>query len=142
GMQEGRIPLSRVGVKAPITSIRIEGPAGPRWEFGANAQLNSSAELVRDAQDPSQGDLYFQPDRDLKGQRLKLTVFYQNEKRDGVTLVAGRVDPGLRVPQTSLPRIEESAITARWLGQDGAGRSRLGDVHVVLGRLPPSSRLA
>jgi hypothetical protein len=142
GLQDARIHLTRLGVKVPIQSIRIERATGRTWEFGANPQLNSNAELVRDAKDPSQGDLFFQPDRDLTGQRLRLTVFYQNEKRDGVILAAGRVDPALQVPQAPLPRIEESAITARWLGQDGAGGSRLGDVHVVLSGLSPAVPLA
>src|SRR5438552_2574195 len=59
GLQDARIHLSKLGVKVPIKAIRIDGPTGPRWEFGANPQLLSSAELVRDAKDPSQGDLFF-----------------------------------------------------------------------------------
>src|SRR4029077_14491744 len=76
GLQDARIHLSKLGVKVPIKAIRIDGPTGPRWQFGANPQLLSSAELVRDAKDPSQGDLFFQPERDMGAQRLKLTVFY------------------------------------------------------------------
>jgi hypothetical protein len=141
GLQDVRIHLSRLGVKVPIKSIRIDGPAGPRWEFGTNLQLLATAELVRDSKDPSQGDLYLQPDRDLASQRLKLTILYENEKKDGATITAGRCDPALRMPQSSLPRIEERPIAAQWLGQDGVGRGRPGDVHVVLSGLPAIGRI-
>ena len=60
-----------------------------RWESGNNSRLLSNAELIRDAKNPSLGELYFQPDRDLNGRVLKLIVAYDNEKFD-------ECDPGRR----------------------------------------------
>ncbi len=139
GLQDARIRLARLGVKVPIKAIRIDGPNGTRWEFGTNPQLLSNAELICDPKDASQGDLLFQPDRNLNGQRLKLTVLYENEKRDAVSVTASRVDPALRMAEAGLPKIEERPLTVQWLGQDGEGRASLGSVHVLLGGLSPSS---
>ena len=75
-----------------VKAIRIEGSGKMRWEFGNNPGLLSNAELIRDARDPSAGELYFQPDRDLNGQRLKVTLTYDNDKLETATVVAGRCD--------------------------------------------------
>src|SRR5207244_7543958 len=75
-------------------------------------------------------------------QRLKLSVSYEKERRDGTTVTAGRCDPAQRMPRAPFPQIEElRTLTAQWLGQDGANPNRLGDVHVALGGLPASSRI-
>ncbi|MFI5459834.1 MAG: hypothetical protein ACHRXM_30805 [Isosphaerales bacterium] len=139
GLQDVRIHLSKLSAQVAVKVVRIEGPAGARWEFGTNPKLLSNAELIRDPKDPSQGDLFFQPDRDLSAQRIKLTVAYENEKVDTATLVAGRCDPKLRMPQAPLPKFNERAITAKWLGQDGENPAGPGDVHVVITGLPASS---
>ena len=97
GIQDARIRLSKLGVKVPIQSIRIDSPSSAHWEFGGNPQLYPNAELIRDLKDSSQGDFYFQPERDLTGQRLRITVFYANEKRDVATVAAGRIAPSLRL---------------------------------------------
>src|SRR5579883_3158104 len=124
GLQDARIHLSKLETQVKVKAIRIDGAAGTHWEFGTNPQLLPSAELIRDEKDPSQGDLFFQPQRNLSGLRLRLTVLYENEQRDGATVAAGRCDPALRVHQAPLPRVEEErAVTAKWLGQDGAGRN-------------------
>ena len=67
GLQDARIHLARLGEKSPVKVDPGRGPAGTRWEFGPNPQLLNNAELIRDAKDASQGDLFFQPDRDLTG---------------------------------------------------------------------------
>jgi hypothetical protein len=141
GIQDVRIRIGKLGVKVPIRSIRVDSAAGLHWEFGPNPQLSPNAELVRDAKDPSRADLYFQPQRDLAGQRLKITVFYVNEKRDMATVAGGRFSPTLRIAQAPLPKIEEKPLIAKWLGQDGDNRARMGDVHVVLSGLSGTSRL-
>ncbi len=97
GLQDERIRLARLGVKVPIKSIRIDGQGGTHWEFGTNPQLLPNAELIRNTKDASQGDLFFQPERDLSGQRLKITVVYENDKRDGATVTASRINPALRM---------------------------------------------
>jgi hypothetical protein len=141
GLQDAKIRLAGLGVKVPIRSIRIDGSGGTHWEFGTNPQLLPNAELIRNAKDASQGDLVFQPERNPNGQRLKITVLYENEKRDVATITATRIDPALRMVQTPSPKIEEKPLAVEWLGQDGEGSTRLGDIHVVLGGLSTSARL-
>jgi len=136
GLQDVRIHLTGISAKVVVKSIRIEGPAGARWEFGTNPKLLSNAELVRDPKDQSQGDLCFQPDRDLSTQQITLTVAYENERFDRTTVIAGPCDPALRVPQPPLPELFERPVTAEWLGQDGQNPKGPGDVHVVITGLP------
>jgi hypothetical protein len=136
GLEDARIHLSQLSTKLALKAIRIEGANGFAWESGTNPKLLANAELIRDTKDPTQGDLFFQPIRDLAGQRLKLTVCYENDRYDSITLAAGRCDPKLRMPQTPLPKLTDAAATATWLGQDGANTSNLGDVHVVISGLP------
>jgi hypothetical protein len=139
GLQDVRIELSGLGSKAPVRAIRIEGPAGARWEFGTNLKLASNAELLLDEKVPSRGSLFFQTDRDLKGQRLKLSILYENEQRGTATIVAGKCDPKLRMPALALPQVVERTALVKWLGQDGASGTRLGDVHVTVSGLPASA---
>jgi len=141
GYQDARIHLSRLSAKAAVKAIRIECPPSSRWEFGTNPKLLANAELVRDAKDQSQADLFFQPDRDLNAQRLRVTVLYENEQRDSVAIAAGRCDPKLRMPESPLPNLVESKAAARWLGQDGADSERLGDVHVAISGLSGSQSI-
>jgi len=141
GLQDARIHFSNVAAKSAIKALRIECPSGSRWEFGSNPKLLGNAELIRDSKDPSQADLYFQPDRDLNSQRIRLMVLYENDERDAVTIVAGRCDPKLRMPESPLPNLVESAAKARWLGQDGANSERPGDVHVAISGLSGSQSI-
>ena len=98
GLQDARIRLSGLGVKVPIKAIRIDGSDGMHWESGSNPGLLPNAELIRDPKDPSRGDLAFQPERDLAGQRLKLTVLYENENSPCDDGDRSRPDPTLRMP--------------------------------------------
>jgi len=136
GLQDARIHLSKMSAKVAIKAARLEGPAGTRWEFGPNPKLLSNAELVRDPKDPSQGDVYFQADRDLSNLRLKVTILYETDRLDSASVVAGRYDPKLRMAQAPLPKFVDRKIDARWLGQDGGIAPRPGDVHVVLSGIP------
>jgi hypothetical protein len=141
GLQDVHIALSKLTAGAVIKAIRIEGSGKLRWEFGLNPTLLSNAEFIRDAKDPTGGDLYFQPGRDLKGQRLKIIVAYDNEKFETATVVAGQCDVVLRVTQSPLPALNETALAATWLGQDGGKEGSPGDVHVVVTGLPVSSSI-
>ena len=142
GVADVRIRLSAVSTKLPVKAIRIEGPGGMKWESGSNPDLLPGAEYRADPRKPGEGDLFFQPDRDLKGQRLKVLVLYANDILDSATLAAGRVDPKLRMPESPLPRISELAATARWLGQDGQDVTGSGDVHVHLSGLSRTPSIA
>jgi hypothetical protein len=138
GLQDVRIHLSRINTRVPLRSIRVESKDGGRWEFGLNPGAFANAELVRDAKDQAEGDLCFQPDRDLSGQSLTITVVAEDQKTDTTTLLAGPIDPKLEMPGTPLPRISASPAIVHWLGQDGKNSARPGDVHVELKGLPTS----
>jgi hypothetical protein len=135
GTRDVRIHLSGVSTKVPVRAIRVEGPGGARWESGANPGLLPAAEYWPDAKKPGEGDLFIQPERDLKGQQVKVVVLYANETLDTTTLIAGRCEPKLRTPETPLPRITDLAATPQWMGQDGQDATGPGDVHVRLSGL-------
>jgi len=132
GLQDVRIRLSGVSTKVPVKAFRIEGAGGAKWESGSNPALLPNAEFVADEKKPGEGDLHFQPDRELKGQKLKVLVLYANETLDSALVLAARCDSKLRMPDVPLPRHTETVATARWLGQDGLDAARPGDVHVRL----------
>ena len=141
GLQDAHIALSKLAAGVAVKAIRIEGSGKMRWEFGMNPRLLSNAELIRDAKNPSGGELYFQPDRDLKGQRLKVLLAYANDTFETASLVAGRCDAGLRVPLSPLPALNEAALKTTWLGQDGGNSGSPGDVHLAVTDLPASSSI-
>ena len=122
--------------------MRIEAPGGAKWESGANPQLLPNAEYWPDPKKPGEGDLFFQPARDLKGQKLKVLVLYANEAMDSATVAAGKTDPKLKMPEQALPRLVESAARARWHGQDGRDVTGPGDVHVTLSGLGRTQGIA
>ena len=119
GLEDVHIALSKLAAGVAVKAIRIEGSGKTRWEYGKNPKLLSNAELIRDTKDPSRGELYFQPNGDLKGQRLRLMLAYDNDKLEAATLVAGGCDAALKVPVSPLPELNEGALEATWLGQDG-----------------------
>ena len=135
GIADVRIRLSAVSTRIPVRAMRVEGPGGLKWESGANPDLLPAAEYWADPKKPGEGDLFFQPERDLKGVKLKVLVLYNNDILDQAVVTAGRVDPRLRIPDSPLPRISELAATGRWLGQDGQDVTGSGDVHVQLSGL-------
>jgi len=135
GVADVRIHLAAVSTKVQVKAMRVEGPGAMKWESGANPKLLPNAEYWPDPKKPGEGDLFFQPDRDLKGQKLKVQVLYANETLDAATVVAGRCDPKPRLPQSPLPRISELSASARWLGQDGMDVTGPGDVHISVSGL-------
>jgi hypothetical protein len=140
GLQDARIRLAGVSTKVAVKAFRIDGPAGAKWESGANPELLPNAEFVADPRKPGEGDLFFQPEKELKGQKLKISVLYENDTQDATTLPAGRSEAKLRMPAAPLPRVAEVAVSGNWLGQDKTSPSGPGDVHVRLtfkGSAPP-----
>ena len=142
GVADVRIRLAAVSTRVPVKAMRVEGPGALKWESGSNPELLPSAEYWPDPRKPGEGDLFFQPDRDLKGQKLKVLVLYANETIDAATVAAGRCDPKVRIPESPLPRISELAATARWVGQDGQDVTGSGDVHVRLSGLARTPAIA
>jgi hypothetical protein len=136
GLQDVHIQLSDLPAGVVVKAARVEAPAGAVWESGTNPRLLPNAELIRDAKKPSEGELFFQPDRDLNAQHLRVKVAYQDDKIESVPLVAGPCDPKLRMPESPLPELTEGSLKATWLGQDGAPGGALGDIHVALSGLP------
>jgi hypothetical protein len=135
GFQDIQLHLTKFSARSTVRAVRIECSSGSRWEYGTNPKLLANAELVRDAKNPTEGDLYFQPDHDTNGERLKVRVLYDNDQQDSVTIVAGQCDPKLRVPRAPLPELIESRAAVEWLGQDDANPERPGDVHVRISKL-------
>ena len=142
GVADVRIRLTAVSTRVPVKAMRVEAPGAMKWESGSNPELLPGAEYWPDPKKPGEGDLFFQPDRDLKGQKLKVLVLYANETLDAATVAAGRCDPKLRIPESPLPRISELSATARWVGQDGQDVTGAGDVHVRLSRLARTPAIA
>ena len=142
GLQDVHIQLSDLRAGVAVKAARVEAPAGAIWESGTNPRLYPNAELIRDTKNPSEGALYFQPDRDLNAQPLKVKVAYQDDKIESVTLAAGRCDAALRTPELPLPEFIEGPVKATWLGQDGAAGGAPGDIHVTLTGLPQTFSIA
>jgi hypothetical protein len=138
GIQDARIHLSGISRRVQLNEIRIEGGGGAKWETGLNPQLLSGAEYWPDPNKPGEGDLYFQPERDLKGVKLRILVHYSGETFDSTTVSALRFDPKLRMPETPLPRLSDLSASAAWLGQDGEDPAGPGAVHVRLSGLSRS----
>ena len=141
GLQDARIALTRLSAKNELKSALLEGPGGARWEFGLNPKAHHNAEVVRNVKDPSRADLFFHPDRDLNGQKLKLSIGYGDGKTDSTVVTAGKTDPKLTMPVPALPKVLVHAIKGEWLGQDGAAGGGRGNVHVVLTGLPANGPL-
>ncbi len=142
GLQDARLRLAGVSTKVPIKAVRIDGPDGAKWESGVNPQLLPITEYWSDPKTPGEGDLYFHPSSDLDGKLLKIRILYTNDTVDTATVKAGRCDPKLRMPELVTPKVHMTAVTARWLGQDGQDVTGPGDVHVALSGLGPLPDLA
>ncbi len=56
---------------------------GGRYRFGRNPEGDDNAELIKDAKDPTIGQLYFSaPSMISRGRTLTVTIFYPNSRRD------------------------------------------------------------
>lgn len=136
GTYDARIRLSRLSRAVEITGVVVAGPGGSEWHSGVNPDGHASAEMIRHGDDPTKADLFLGLDRDLKGQKLSVTVHYTNGKKDAAQLIAGRFDPKNKAPKATPPTVTPIRIGSRWLGQDGTDQVGPGDVHVSLDGLP------
>ncbi len=142
GIADVRIRLTGVSTRVPVRALRVQGTGSMKWESGPNPELLPGAEYWPDPKKPGEGDLFFQPDQELKGQKLKVLVLYSNETLDSATVAAGHCDPKLRMPESHLPSVSELSATARWVGQDGQDPMGSGDVHVLLSGLTRTPAIA
>ena len=141
GFQDASIALTKLSRNDRVKSILIESTT-TRWTFGLNPEGNHNAELVLSEKDPTQGRLYFQPETDLAGRKLALTLQYESGKGDRAIVMAGRVEPRLAVPTSALPKWVELPIQGRWFGQDGHDVVGRGDVHIQLFGIPRNKVVA
>ena len=141
GYEDAVIALAKLSKKERVKSIVLEG-AGTRWAFGLNPQGLNNAELILSEKDATEGRLYFQPETDLAGQKLTLTLQYENGKGDTAVVTATRVQPKLAVPSATLPKRVNLPIQGRWLGQDGHDVVGRGDVHIQLFGIPMNKVVA
>jgi hypothetical protein len=137
GRQDAHIEISHLTKNALIDCVTIEGPQLTGWRTGSNPDAKNNAELIRRGDDPSKADLFFQPDGNLAGTKLKVTVFYAKTKPDSASVAAARTDPKLMMPQSPGVAMSRLKLKTRWLGQDGTRVTGDGDVHVLLEGLPP-----
>lgn len=139
GRQDVHLALSRLSAHIPMKSLTVTTSGPVAWQYGLNPERNWNAEVVPHAEDPSQADLFFSPDRDLSGQTLTLKIVYANDKLDQATVTALACDPVKTMPPPPpAPVLRPNAIKARWLGQNGAAGADRGNIHVVLAHLPAS----
>ena len=142
GLVDARLTLGQLSTAVGLESIAVDGPPGASWQFGLNHQGVNNADLVRRADDPSTADLYLEPDRNLAGQTLKVTVVYANGKVDSTSVVAGVTDPRLRATSPAPYQATTLGATSTWLGQDGIDLAGLGDVHVAIDGLSAGRSVA
>jgi hypothetical protein len=142
GLQDVRLDLSKLAPKDKVSSILIEDASGTKWSFGPNPEGYPNAEFLRNDKAPSDGSLFFQADRDLKGRKLTLSLTYENGKKDSATVTCGRSDPKLAMPALPVPRLSTLTVTSRWLGQNGGSATGPGDVHIALSGLSPTKSVA
>ena len=117
GFQDVRIHLSRLVDQ--IDAERHSHQRARRPELGIGHRTSSCFRVPSWSaipRIPSQADLFFQPTRDLSGQRLKVTAVYENDQLDSTTIAAGRCDPKLRIPQPPLPKLSELTATGPLAG--------------------------
>ena len=148
GYEDAVIALAKLSKKERVKSIVLEG-AGTRWAFGLNPQGLNNAELILSEKDATEGRLYFQPETDLAGQKLTLTLQYENGKGDTAVVTATRVqlaDSGTlartrrsrrrwtgRRPHPTLRHTDEQ-------GRRGRGAQRLGPQDLGLS-VEPSAQV-
>jgi hypothetical protein len=141
GFQDVQLQLTNLARNVPVDHVAITGPNRLEWRSGTNPRRRPGAEVHRPENDPATADVWFQPDRDLAGMALSVTVTYGDGRTDTARTAGTRTDPKLRVAAVPLPRIVPNSITARWLGQDGTNRVGPGDVRVGLSGLPRDRRI-
>jgi hypothetical protein len=132
GIQDAHLVLSNLASGVAISRLNVDGPPGDSWAYGLNPQGLSNAQLLPRSGDPTKADLYINPDRDLNGQTLTVTIIYANGTFDSETVIAASTQPGLRMPGPPpvAPRI--AGLSAHWIGQDGTALVGPGDIHVTL----------
>ncbi len=137
GVQDVHIALNKLAAKDEVKSILVVGPHDLKWQYARNPEAYLGAEFLRNPSDATRGDLYFQPMRDLAGQKLKVTVTYMNNLVDTTVVKASKTDPALKMQASPVVTVEKPAIESQWIGQEANG-----DVRVILKGLPKAGRVS
>ncbi len=141
GFQDVEIRLSGLSALTTVESIGLSGPPGIEWQFGLNRAGHSNAELVLDPDQPGQGTLFIQPDRDLSNFPLTLQLLYANGSRDAGQVVAQTSNPAKPTPRPSLPTIDNQTLELDFLGQDGSDASEPGAIRLAVADLPEDAAI-
>ncbi len=135
--QDLDLHLSGLSPNVAVQSLVVSTSTGPTWAFGPNPTGLNDAELVPDASDPSQADLYIQPLTNLDGQTLSLALTYTTGKTDSATyVISSATPPNSPMPGPPALPAMRSGVSATWLGQDGLDLVGPGDAHIAVSNLP------
>ncbi|WP_165068489.1 right-handed parallel beta-helix repeat-containing protein [Paludisphaera rhizosphaerae] len=130
GLADACIRLSGLSKKVDVRAVRIDGPSGTKWESHINPEMLPACELRLDPSKPGEGDLFFQPTRDLDGGPLAVRILYTNDTGDRASIAAGKFDPRRKAAEPPAPTVVVAEAQVKWLGQDGGNDP--GDVHVAV----------
>ncbi|WP_169977870.1 Ig-like domain-containing protein [Tautonia rosea] len=136
GRQDAVITMTNLSPTVAITTIDVRGPGSLAWQSGANPKGLPNAEFVRSTTDPTRGSLFLQPEQDLNGLPLTVTIVYADNTIDLVDLNAGPTNPALTVAPARTVPIRSDAIAAQWLGQANDPIAGPGAAAVSLAGLP------
>jgi hypothetical protein len=142
GVQDVAIALEGLTPNVEVADASLRFADGARWRAGVNPDALPNAEVVRSTEDRTRAELLFSPDKDRKGQALRVAVRYANGQTDAVEIKAGPADPGRRVATPRLPAVVTGKVAARWLGQGDDPVTGPGSVHVALSGLPDAEVVA
>ncbi|MGE3822428.1 MAG: hypothetical protein AB7I30_23685, partial [Isosphaeraceae bacterium] len=136
GIVDARFTLERLYPPTAIAGVKVTRSDGIGWASGINPEGLNNAEFVRDPSDPTRGDVFINPDVNLSGRPLTVTVLYADGRTDQTTLNAGATDPNRAASVPSPVNVSWNVVTTRWIGQDGLNLTGAGDVHLALEGIP------
>ena len=130
GRADAAIELARLAADRTVRSLVVRSDDGRGWSFGRSAEGFDDALLDRSPDDPTRARVFFSPEGDLRGARLRVEVRYDNNTGDRDVLEAGPIGPLPIVDRPGLPEIALEEVKAHWVGQvqdspDGRGAVRL-----------------
>ncbi len=142
GVVDVKVLLSGLSPRVAVRSVAVDGTGLAGWRYGTNPEALNNALLVRDERDPSRAALFFQPEGQLQGRTVSVSIAYDNGKVDRSSLTAGATDSTRRIAAARLPEIIPNGISVKWLGQDGTHAVGPGDVHLTLDGIPTDRTIA
>ena len=136
------IDLVRLAADREVVSLIVRSEDGRGWSFGRNSDGVDDALLIRSADDPSRARVFFSPEGELRGNRLRVEVRYDNHTGDRVVLEAGPIGPRPIVRRPGLPKIAMEEIRAAWVGPVEGSPAGLGAIRLSIERSAPRRPVA